>query len=60
MMSDQVSLVSVARQLAADPGIASDAERCALFRTSFRWTGDLDEPALAPYCAGQGEPSPAP
>ena len=52
MTDTKVDLEGVARQLAADPTVASQAERCELFERSFRWLGDVDMAALAPDCAG--------
>jgi len=53
MATEQVTLAGVARQLAEDPSVDDDAERCSLFRWAFLWSGAADEARLAPYCAGR-------
>jgi len=47
MMEERVSLEAVARQLATDPTVADEAERCDLFDRAFRWAGDANLQDLA-------------
>ena len=50
MTDERVSLQAVAAMLAADRDVDSEAERCDLYRRSFRWIGGVDLKTLAPQC----------
>ena len=50
MTDTRVSLQAVAEMLAADPDVASEAERCDLYRRAFVWVGGVNLQTLAPQC----------